>query len=282
MRAAVRRAVAVANASDIVVVPDLTGSVDWTPFVRDVEVIVHLAGLVHADSNEPFELFDRINRVATQELASAAARAGIERFVFISSIRAQSGPSAPDEVTEKDEPRPTDAYGRSKLAAETAVRAAAVPFTIFRPVVIYGPNAKGNVRTITRLATSPFPLPFGAFANRRSMLSIDNFVDAVLHVLRESATVNETYVVADAEPISLRDIFGTLRSALNRRPRLLAVPPTLIEILLKAMNCGDVWGRIGTDLVVNPSKLMSTGWRPIVSAQRGLAAMVQVSPRVAA
>ena len=79
-------------------------------------------------------------------LPGAAKAIGIRHLVFISSIRGQSGPSSDAILRESDPPCPTDAYGRSKLAAEDAVRAAGVPFTILRPVLIYGPGVKAISR----------------------------------------------------------------------------------------------------------------------------------------
>ena len=120
--------------------------------------------------------------------SAAAARNGIRHFVFVSSIRAQSGPSADHALTERDEPAPTDAYGRSKLAAEAAVRAAGVPFTILRPALLYGPGVKGNFALLLRAALSRWPLPVKDFVNRRSLLGIDNFISAMSFVLSESPT----------------------------------------------------------------------------------------------
>jgi UDP-glucose 4-epimerase len=65
--------------------------------------------------------FDRLNTISTRELVRAAAYARVERFLYISSVRAQVGAFAEGIVTERDDCRPTDNYGRSKLAAESAV-----------------------------------------------------------------------------------------------------------------------------------------------------------------
>ena len=125
------------------------------------------------------DAYDRVNRLATAELASAAKAIGIRHLVFISSIRAQSGPSSTEILRETDAPRPTDAYGRSKLAAEDAVRAAGVPFTILRPVLIYGPGVRGNLARLIELARKPWPLPFGLCRNRRSLLARQNLIGAI-------------------------------------------------------------------------------------------------------
>ena len=86
----------------------------------------------------------------------------MQRFVFISSIGAQSGTTSDHPLSEADVPRPAKIYGRAKLAAEAAVRAAGVPYTILRPVLVYGPDPKGNIARLKWLAGLPVPLPFGA------------------------------------------------------------------------------------------------------------------------
>ena len=266
-----------------VMVPDFTHPVDWDPLLRGVRLVVHTAGLAHADSSGiPHDRFDRINRIATQELARAASRAGVAHFVFISSVRAQIGASAPRMLHESDDPQPTDRYGRSKLDAELAVQAAGVPFTIIRPVVIYGPDAKANIRLLIRLASLPLPLPFAAFGNRRSILGIDNLVSAILFVLDRPATLGETYLIADPAPVALRDIFGMLRRARGRRPGLLYVPPALFRMALTMVGHRYLWERIGDELVVDTSKFESLGWRPVRDTYDGLAAMLRdAAPEVA-
>jgi UDP-glucose 4-epimerase len=275
VRAATRSPTQFPPGVERVSVPDFAHPIDWHPILRGVGVVVHTAGLVHADSLEiPTDRFDRINRLATQELARAAARAGVAHFVFISSVRAQIGASAPHVLREGDAPCPTDAYGRSKLDAEAAVRAAGVPFTIMRPVVIYGPDAKANMRLMVRLASSRLPLPFAAFGNRRSILGVDNLVSAVLFALDHPETIGEMFLIADPDPVALRDIFGMLRRARGRRPGLVPVPPALVRLALTLVGRRSLWERIGDELVVDTGKFASLGWRPAVDTDRGLAAML--------
>ena len=151
--------------------PDLSLPFDWQPLLQECSAVVHLAGIAHTYASEP--LYDRVNRQATEALAHAAFRAGAH-LVFVSSIAAQSGSFSDSELTEDDPPRPDNAYGRSKLAAEKGVRAAGVSFTILRPVVIYGDGEKGNFATVHKISRLPLPLPFGALTARRSVLSVQN------------------------------------------------------------------------------------------------------------
>lgn len=263
-----------APAVDVALHGDLSAPVDWSPLVADVDCIVHLAGIAHIGSGVPAENYDRVNRAASAELARAAARAGVRQMVFVSSIRAQSGPSADHALTESDAARPTDAYGKSKLAAEQAVRDSGVPYTILRPVVFYGPGAKGNVALILRAAASPLPLPVKDFVNRRSMIGVDNFVSALRFVLSSAAAIGQTYVVADPGiPPRFSDLFAILRKARHRRPLLLPLSTDYLEWPLRLVGRDDVWERLGGNLRVDASKLIEAGWQPLNDTASGFAAL---------
>jgi UDP-glucose 4-epimerase len=273
VRAATRRPVSFPDSIDVAIVPDFSAQIDWKPILRGMDVVVHVAGLAHADSpDEAFGVFDRVNWIATQELARAAARASVGHFVYISSVRAQTGPSATRVVREEDEAHPTDHYGRSKLAAESAVRASGVPFTIMRPVVVYGAHPKGNFKSVLRLAKSPWPLPVGGLNCRRSLLGIDNLLSAILSVLNNPAALGETYLVADPKPVTIRELFTILREAQGRRPWLINVPQKLFRLALMLMNRSHLWERLGDELVVDTTKLEALGWRPAVETYDGLRA----------
>ena len=265
------------RAVEVVAVSDLARPLEWRPLLADMDVVVHLAGIAHAGPDISEEVYDRVNRAATAALAAAAARNRIQRLVFVSSIRAQAGPAAAHVLTESDPPRPVEAYGRSKLAAEDAIRAAGLPFTILRPTLIYGPGVKGNLANLIRIARSPWPLPFGAMRNRRSLLGRDNLVAAIHLVLTTPATVNETYLAADPAPLTMAEIVGALRAGQGRRPGLVPVPPLLLAGPLKAAGRAHLWERLGGDSIVDPAKLLAAGWRPVMDTRAGLAAMVQAA-----
>jgi nucleoside-diphosphate-sugar epimerase len=278
VRAAVRRPhLSFPDGVDVVQHPDLAEAFDWRPLLQDVDQVIHLAGIAHTRGANAAS-YDRVNRLATARLATAAALARVEHFVFVSSIRAQTGPAADHALTERDPPAPTEIYGRSKLAAEEAVRGSGVPFTILRPVLLYGPGVKGNLALLARAAATRLPLPVKDFANRRSLLGIDNFISALAFVLATPATIGETYVVADPGiPPRLSDVFVTLRQAQGRRAFVLPMSPGYIELPLRFFRRADVWHRIGGNLRVDAGKLIAAGWRPAHDTSGGLAAMVQAA-----
>ena len=275
VRAVTRRPVSFPNEVEAVTIPDLKNSIDWAPILQGVDSIIHLAGPAHKRiPDAPLSEFDQINWIATQRLANAAKEAGIGRFIYISSVRAQTGAAAVDPVREQDEPRPTNQYGRSKLASERAIQASGVPFTIFRQVVVYGPNPKGNMRTLVRLARLPLPLPVASFAGRRSLLGIDNLVSATLFALKNPATVNETYLLADSKPMTVTEIFAVLCNILGRSLNTIYAPRFVVRLLPVLCGRGDLWPRFTGDLIVDTSKLESVGWRPAVDTYEGLRRMM--------
>jgi nucleoside-diphosphate-sugar epimerase len=281
VRAAVRqsREEFASSGVDIVAVPDLAGPVDWPALVAGMDAVVHLAGIAHAGSGTPEAAYDRVNHAATGSLARAASAAGA-RLVFLSSIRAQSGPRADHPLTEADEPHPTDAYGRSKLAAEAAVRASGVRSTILRPVLVYGAGAKGNLASLSWLAALPLPLPLGSLVNRRSLLARDNLIAAIRFALDNPRADNQSFIVSDPGALSVAEIVSILRQARGRSAALFPLPPTLIGALLGLIGRREQWDRLAGSLVAEPAKLLAAGWRPVVETAAGLTAMVQAaSPR---
>jgi UDP-glucose 4-epimerase len=265
---------------EVVAVSDLTRSVDWWHLLKNVDAVIHLAGIAHADAPIPDETYDRVNRLATAELAAAAKKAGTRRLIFVSSIRAQSGPSASIELTEETPPHPTDAYGRSKLAAEEAIRSSGAAFTILRPVLVYGAGVKGNFATLLRIAQTPWPLPLASFRNRRSILARDNLASAIQFSLDADATAGQTFIVADPNSPTLAQIVTALRNAAGRPARVFPLPPQLIETALKFAGRSGLWDRLGGELIASPKKLIAAGWQPPVEMSAGLAAMAQAaSPR---
>jgi len=190
-------------------------------------------------------------------------------------VRAQVGAFAVQAIHEQDEPRPTNQYGRSKLAAEQAVQAAGVPFTIFRPVVIYGPHPKGNMRTLVRLARSSLPLPVASFTSRRSLLGVENLISAIIFALNNPATIGETYLVADSKAMTIGEILTMLRKIQGRSSSTISIPQVIVRLLLMLCGRTDLWSRLSGNFVVDTSKLESVGWRPAIDTYEGLRGMMR-------
>jgi nucleoside-diphosphate-sugar epimerase len=275
VRAAVRdrRGQSFPSGVEVAALPDLAAQVDWSALVGGMDAVVHLAGIAHVGPDIPQSAYDRVNHLSVADLAGASAAAGVKRLIFMSSIRAQTGAVADHPLSEVDVARPTDAYGRSKLAAEAAIRAYGVPFTILRPVLIYGPGVKGNLASLLRLAALPIPMPFGRLTNRRSMLALCNLIAAIRFALEDAHAVNQTFIVSDPDALSVAETISILRTALGRNPALLAVPPGLLSMLLGVIGQRASFERLAGTLIAEPTKLLAAGWRPLVQTKVALGNM---------
>ena len=197
LRVLLRRPSVVPMEAASAVVGDLARPQNMAAALADVDAVIHSAGVAHAMSGLPEDDYRVLNTEATIALARAAQRAGVKRFIFLSSIRAQSGPTADHVLTEDLAPQPTEAYGRSKLAAEQGLAELDLDWVALRLVLVYGAGVKGNMAELLRFARSPYPLPFGALHGRRSLLALDNLVAAVDTVLAAPGPLRRPLLVAD-------------------------------------------------------------------------------------
>jgi UDP-glucose 4-epimerase len=275
LRVLLRRPSVVPLTSASAVIGDLMHAQNMSQALADVDAVIHSAGIAHSMSGVPEDDYRLLNTEATLRLAQAAQRAHVRRFVFLSSIRAQCGPVAESVQTEAAIPRPTDAYGRSKLAAEQGLAALDIDWVALRPVLVYGPGVKGNMADLMRLARSRSPLPLGGLTGRRSLLSLDNLVDAIDCVLTAPPPLRRPLLVADPEPLTLPEMLSAMRRGLGRRPGLVPIPPAWIAALCRVAGRHDAYERLSGPLVANPAALRELGWAPTVATAEGLAALMR-------
>ena len=202
---------------------DLAGPRNMSAALEGVDAVIHSAGLAHAMSGVPEDDYRLINTEATIGLARAARRAGAKRFVFLSSIRAQCGPTADTVLTESLEPRPTDAYGKSKLAAERGLAELDIDWVALRATLVYGPGVKGNMAQLMRLARSPLPLPLGSLRARRSLLGLDNLLAAIETVLTASGPLQRAFIATDPQALTVAEMIAAMRHGLGRQPNIFSV-----------------------------------------------------------
>jgi nucleoside-diphosphate-sugar epimerase len=248
------------------VVGDLRKPINLAEAMRDVDFVVHSAGLAHATAGLDEETYREINAGVTAILARAAQQAGVKRFVLLSSIRAQTGPEADGVVTEATPARPSDAYGRSKLEGEEVLSESGIPAVVLRPVLVHGPGMRFNMAALMALARSRWPLPLGGFRAKRSIVAREHLADAVLLALAQPELKGETFLVADPEPLSAAEMIAALRTGLGRSPGLINLPPGLVALASRLAGRTEQVERLRQRLVVDPAKLLAAGWTPRRSA----------------
>jgi nucleoside-diphosphate-sugar epimerase len=197
----------------------------------DVHAVVHLAARVHVmrdTAEDPLREFRRVNVAPTQVLLDAAQRANVQRFIYISSVKAV-GEERAAPIDEHTPPEPSDPYGMSKLEAERLVlQAVALRPLALRLPMVYGPGMKGNMMQLFRLIDRGLPIPLGGVRNQRSIIFVDNVIAAIETALRNTS-VSGVFGIADAHPVSTPDLIREIGAALGRPARLVAFPTSVFD-----------------------------------------------------
>lgn len=264
---------------------DLSATTDWSSAVAGQQIVVHAAARVHVindDADHPLSVFRAVNVDGTLNLARQAARAGVRRFVFVSSIKVNGERTAVSvPFKPNDSPCPEDPYAISKHEAEVGLRQIAeetgMEVVIVRPPLVYGPKVKGNFATMLRWVQHGIPLPLGAVTeNRRSLVALDNLVDLLVVCMDHPAAANETFLVSDGEDLSTTDLLYRLGNVINKRARLLAVPPYFVQLGAKLLGKGDMVQRLLGSLQVDISyTCQKLEWEPPVCTDEGLRRTVE-------
>jgi nucleoside-diphosphate-sugar epimerase len=261
------------------VMGEIDQATDWAAALAGVDSVVHLAARVHLmrdTSPDPLGEFRRVNVALTLNLARQAARAGVRRFIFISSakVNGETSPAGRPFVAD-DAPRPVDPYGISKLEAEQALmelgKATGLEVVVIRPVLVYGAGVKANFQSMIRWAMKGVPLPLGALHNQRSLIALDNLTDFIATCLRHPAAANQIFLVSDGEDLTVTNLLQRTAAAAGRQARLLSVPTVVLRILGRILGKEPVIGRLCDTLQVDIAKNRRLlGWEPPVSVDAAL------------
>jgi nucleoside-diphosphate-sugar epimerase len=253
----------------------------WQSAMRSIDCVVHLAGRAHqlGRAGDDAEAFNEVNVLGTSFVARQAAEAGVKRFVMLSSIKVngEGGPSLVYRA--EDIPKPEDEYGRSKMAAEIAIREictqGGVEYVVLRPPLVYGPGVGANFRRLMRLVELGVPLPFGSINNRRSLIGIRNLMDFVEISMVHSGAAGKTWLVSDGDDLSTPELASRLAKLMSRRSAFFPCPPGLLRFAAGCLGRRDEMQRLtgSLQLDINPAAAY-LNWRPPVSVDDGLAETV--------
>ena len=259
------------------VIPDIGPETEWDQALSGMDAVIHLAARAHVmegHARDPMGEFNRINAEGTGRLARAAAKVGIGRFVYLSTVKVMGERSAAP-FRETDAPRPEDAYGKSKLAGEQALAEAAadtgLELVILRPPLVYGPGVKGNFLALMKLCQAAAPLPFSTVDNRRSVIYLGNLVDAIIRCLTADGAAGETYFVRDDEDVSTPGLIRNVAAALGRPARLFPAPRGFLWLAGAITGKTQAISTLLSDLQVDDEKIRrQLGWTPSLNMLQGL------------
>jgi nucleoside-diphosphate-sugar epimerase len=257
---------------------------------RDADAVVHLASRVHRlddDADDPLMAYRQVNVEGTRTVLRAAREAGVRDLVFASSVKAV-GESSGEGVWDESTPAaPVDPYGISKLEAERLLLDGDTGGTprirVLRFPLIYGPGVRANMLRLFGSVDRRVPVPIGSRPNRRSLLYVDNAVEAVRSALASDASAGQLFFVSDDEDVSTHELVESIAGALDVRPRVVRIPD---GILRTGGRIGDLVAcvvpfpltsaavqRLLGSLAVSPARIRATaGYMPPVRFAEGIGA----------
>ena len=263
---------------------DLSSSTDWHLALQKVDSVVHCAGRVHVMDDclcSSLAAHRQVNVAGTLNLARQASRAGVRRFLYVSSIKVNGEATQPGQpFTADDEPLPSDPYGVSKMEAEQGLREieekTGMQVVIVRPPLVYGPGVKANFAVMMRWVALGIPLPLGSICNVRSMVALGNLVDLLIVCLKHPAAAGQTFLVSDGEDVSTTELLRRIAKAMGKKSLLLPMPAFGLEWAAALLGKRAVAQRLCSSLQVDIEKTCRLlGWNPILTLEQGLKKAVE-------
>ncbi len=235
--------------------------------LSNCDTIIHLAGLAHTPNAQTQDYY-RVNVDNSLVIAKAAIKAGVKRFIFLSSIKVNGEMTHNTPFRHDDKPQPLDDYGRSKLLAEETLlnycADKAMEIVIVRPPLIWGENNKGNLATLEKAIHYRLPLPLASLNNKRDLVSLEN-LSSLLHLCLNTPNIsNKVLLVSDGKPLSTTQIVQQLAKQINAKAILFALPKSIIRTVGTLKRYQNIYNRLFGNLEVNiEHTTKTTGWHPV-------------------
>lgn len=258
---------------------DLAAHTDWQEALKGCDVVIHAAARVHIMDEKvknPLQEFRRINTEGTLNLAAQAARSGVKRFIFISTIKVNGELTlANQSFTADDLPNPLDPYAISKYEAEQGLKQIAattkMEVVIIRPPLVYGAGVKGNFQRLLNWLQKGVPLPLGAITNKRSFVALENLSSLIMNCITNPRAANQVFLVSDGEDLSTTELLRRMGLSINKSVYLLPIPQFLLKYTAILLGKREVFERLCGSLQVNISKTKEfLDWEPEVSIYEAL------------
>jgi nucleoside-diphosphate-sugar epimerase len=277
------RAVALAERGVRIVAGDLANTTALAGAVRDCDVIYHAAAMLGAPTEAALMA---ANRDGTINVARCAATlAAPPRVVLISSMAAGGPTQRGVPRTADGSDHPVTGYGRSKLAAEQALRESAVPWCVLRPPVVYGPRDREGFLPLFRAVKLGIAPMFGDGSMEVSLIHVTDLVGAVVLAGTAADVEARIFYVNHPEIVTGADIVRTIARVMNRSPLPVPIPRWAATAALRATG---MWADLfGQKSILHPDKIhefyqeawtadpspfiAATGWQPALDLECGIA-----------
>ena len=229
---------------DEVLYGDIRNSISVPASCQPFDTVFHLAGKAHALTEHAGEEseYHAVNTQGTRNVLDLAKKMGATRFVYFSSIKAMGEIGQHDSETSPCDPKTP--YGVSKHEAEHLVLSGGyVPHpVVIRPTMVYGPGVKGYLPQMIRfIQKGIFPPLSPSLENKRSMVHVEDLVQAAILAAENPASSGQVYIVSDGKHYSTYDVYAAISRALGKKLPSWSVP---YGLLAGAARVGDLIGRL--------------------------------------
>ncbi|HDO1318970.1 TPA: NAD-dependent epimerase/dehydratase family protein [Aeromonas veronii] len=262
---------------DVFVIARLDKNTCWDAGLTNINAIIHLAGIAH-NKYVSQDDFRSVNTEGTLHLAREAARLGVKRFVFVSSIGVNGTFTDKTPFNIHSTANPHNHYAQSKYEAELGLKKIAdetgLEVVIVRPTLVYGVNAPGNFGMLTKLVKIfPF-LPFGLVNNRRSFISVKNIASLLLECVTNRNAAGHIFLASDGDTISTKQLTNAIADGLGKKVIQLPIPASFMRLCGKLTGKSVVIEQLLGNLEVDSSNLQEVlGWTPPFSMSQTMASL---------
>ncbi|WP_260260054.1 NAD-dependent epimerase/dehydratase family protein [Vibrio intestinalis] len=262
---------------DKFIVDSINANTNWYECFDGVDAIVHLAGIAHKIGISRGD-YVNVNTQGTLRLASEAAKFGVKRIVFVSTIGVnglltQVERFAPDSI-----PNPHNDYAQSKYYAELGLKKIAektgLEVVIVRPTLVYGPSAPGNFGLLTKLVNKAPFLPFGMAKNRRGFIAVQNLADLLVTCATHPNAAGHTFLASDGKMVSTKQLTNTIAEGLGKKVIQLPLPVSIMRFAGKLTGKSTMIEQLYGNLEVDSSNIKEVlGWTPPLTMKQAMATL---------
>ncbi|WP_421247252.1 NAD-dependent epimerase/dehydratase family protein [Aeromonas jandaei] len=265
------------SCDDVFIISGLDKNTCWDAGLTNINAVIHLAGIAHNNYLSQDD-FRSVNTEGTLHLASEAARLGVKRFVFVSSIGVNGAFTDKTPFNINSIANPHNYYAQSKYEAELGLKKIAnetgLEVVIVRPTLVYGVNAPGNFGLLTRLVKLLPILPFGLVNNRRNFISVKNIASLLLECATNQNAAGHVFFASDCETISTKQFTNAIAEGLGKKVIQLPIPTGFMRLCGKLTGKSAVIEQLLGNLEVDSSNLQEVlGWTPPLSMHEAMASL---------
>lgn len=265
------------NHNNSFVVDTINGYTDWNNAFDGVKAVIHLAGLAHSNTFSLDE-YQSVHIDGTLHLAREAAKLGVKRFVFVSTVRVNGNSTGLVPFNSQSQVAPTTDFAKTKHTAERKLfllsKETGLEIVVVRPTMVYGYNAPANFSLLVKLVSALPVLPFGLANNLIDVISVNNLADLLVKCAEHPNAAGHTFLASDGETVSIKEFTNAIAKGLGKKVFQLPIPVGLMRLVGKVAGKSATMEQLFGNLEVDSSNTREIlGWTPPFTMEQSMASL---------